>query len=79
MALFGCLSDKKTMYKGLKANNDFEAFAKILCFYKSLILLGEENVTLTHREAMEDSNDVCSSSVAFICSSTCFALKTWKK
>lgn len=30
----------------------------------------------THRDAMEASNDSCSCSVAFICSSTCLALKT---
>ena len=30
----------------------------------------------THRDAMETSNDSCSCSVAFICSSTCLALKT---
>lgn len=32
--------------------------------------------TISNLEAIDDSKDVCSSSVALICSSTCFALKT---
>lgn len=32
-----------------------------------------------HLDAIEASNDSCSSNVAFICSSTCFALRTVRK
>jgi len=32
--------------------------------------------TMLNRDVIDASNDSCSSKVAFICSSTCFALKT---
>ena len=63
------------------ANRDTAPLSLIWSAMNSLLFSFEKWSVLvkknyTHRDAMEASNDSCSCSVAFICSSTCLALKT---